>query len=103
MLRFLIQRLGLALLSVWAVCTLTFFIAASAPGDPALVAAGAQCPNGAGSSSQGGRGDDISDGVCHGLAPRFNYMPSEELLARLTPEKRRILQPVSLPWCRAGY
>jgi len=40
MLRFLFQRLGLALLSVWAVCTLTFFIAASAPGDPALLAAG---------------------------------------------------------------
>jgi peptide/nickel transport system permease protein len=40
MLRFLLQRLALALLSVWAVCTLTFFIAASAPGDPALVAAG---------------------------------------------------------------
>ena len=40
MLRFLIQRLALALLSVWAVCTLTFFIAASAPGDPALIAAG---------------------------------------------------------------
>ncbi len=40
MLRFLIQRLALALVSVWAVCTLTFFIAASAPGDPALIAAG---------------------------------------------------------------
>ena len=40
MLRFLLQRLGLALVSVWAVCTLTFFIAASAPGDPALIAAG---------------------------------------------------------------
>lgn len=40
MLRFLLQRLSLALLSVWAVCTLTFFIAASAPGDPALIAAG---------------------------------------------------------------
>lgn len=40
MLRFLLQRLALALLSVWAVCTLTFFIAAAAPGDPALIAAG---------------------------------------------------------------
>ncbi len=40
MLLFLLKRLGLALVSVWAVCTLTFFIAASAPGDPALIAAG---------------------------------------------------------------
>lgn len=40
MLRFLLQRFALALVSVWAVCTLTFFIAASAPGDPALIAAG---------------------------------------------------------------
>ena len=40
MLRFLLQRLGLAVLSVWAVCTITFFIAASAPGDPAQLAAG---------------------------------------------------------------
>lgn len=40
MLRFLLQRLALALLSVWAVCTVTFFIAASAPGDPAQLAAG---------------------------------------------------------------
>ncbi len=40
MLQFLLQRLALALVSVWAVCTLTFFIAASAPGDPALIAAG---------------------------------------------------------------
>ena len=37
---FLLKRLALALVSVWAVCTLTFFIAASAPGDPALIAAG---------------------------------------------------------------
>ena len=34
MLRFLLKRLGLALLSVWAVCTITFFIAYLAPGDP---------------------------------------------------------------------
>jgi len=40
MARFLLQRLGLALLSVWAVCTLTFFIAFLAPGDPAELAAG---------------------------------------------------------------
>ncbi len=40
MLRFLLQRLGLAVLSVWAVCTLVFFIAASAPGDPVEIAAG---------------------------------------------------------------
>jgi len=40
MLRFLLQRLALAFVSIWAVCTLTFFIAASAPGDPALIAAG---------------------------------------------------------------
>ncbi len=40
MARFLLQRFGLALLSVWAVCTLTFFIAFLAPGDPAELAAG---------------------------------------------------------------
>jgi len=40
MLRFLVQRIGLALLSIWAVCTITFFIAFLAPGDPAELAAG---------------------------------------------------------------
>jgi len=40
MLRFLVQRVGLALLSIWAVCTITFFIAFLAPGDPAELAAG---------------------------------------------------------------
>ena len=40
MARFIFQRLGLALLSVWAVCTITFFIAFLAPGDPAELAAG---------------------------------------------------------------
>ena len=34
------QRIGLALLSIWAVCTITFFIAFLAPGDPAELAAG---------------------------------------------------------------
>lgn len=40
MTRFLLQRIGLALLSIWAVCTITFFIAFLAPGDPAELAAG---------------------------------------------------------------
>ncbi len=40
MARFLLQRIGLALLSIWAVCTITFFIAFLAPGDPAEIAAG---------------------------------------------------------------
>lgn len=40
MLRYILQRVGLAFVSVWAVCTITFFIAALAPGDPALIAAG---------------------------------------------------------------
>ena len=40
MARFLLQRVGLALLSIWAVCTITFFIAFLAPGDPAELAAG---------------------------------------------------------------
>ncbi len=40
MARFILQRVGLALLSIWAVCTLTFFIALLAPGDPAELAAG---------------------------------------------------------------
>jgi len=40
MTRFLFQRVGLALLSIWAVCTITFFIAYLAPGDPAELAAG---------------------------------------------------------------
>ena len=40
MLRYILQRLALALVSVWAICTITFFIAATAPSDPATVAAG---------------------------------------------------------------
>ena len=40
MLRYLLQRLGLALVSIWVVCTITFFIAYLAPGDPAQIAAG---------------------------------------------------------------
>ncbi len=40
MLRYLLQRLALSLFSIWAVCTITFFIAALAPGDPAQLAAG---------------------------------------------------------------
>ena len=40
MARFLLQRIALALLSIWAVCTITFFIAFLAPGDPAELAAG---------------------------------------------------------------
>jgi len=40
MLRYILQRLALALVSVWAICTITFFIAATAPSDPASVAAG---------------------------------------------------------------
>ena len=30
----------------------------------------------------------------HGILPRYNYIPSDELLARVTPTQRRILQPV---------
>jgi len=30
----------------------------------------------------------------HGVMPRYNYVASDELLARLTPERRRIVQPV---------
>jgi len=58
----------------------------------------------------------FTDGVCHGSAPRinpgerriliyryspscvlprYNYLPSEELLARLTPERRSMIQPVA--------
>ncbi len=40
MLRYILHRLALAALAVWAVCTITFFIAAFAPGDPAELAAG---------------------------------------------------------------
>jgi peptide/nickel transport system permease protein len=40
MARFLLQRIVLAVVSVWAICTITFFIAALSPGDPALLAAG---------------------------------------------------------------
>jgi peptide/nickel transport system permease protein len=40
MARFLLQRIGLALVSIWAVCTITFFLAFLAPGDPAELAAG---------------------------------------------------------------
>lgn len=40
MLRYILQRLVLAVVSVWAICTITFFIAATAPGDPAAAAAG---------------------------------------------------------------
>ena len=37
----------------------------------------------------------------HYLAPRFYYVPSEELMARLTPTRREIVQPVS-PRMRPG-
>lgn len=40
MLRYILQRLALAAVSIWAICTITFFIAATAPNDPAVVAAG---------------------------------------------------------------
>jgi hypothetical protein len=69
-------------------------------------------------------GDAImfTDGLCHGsmprtnpgerrvliyryaphlLAPRLNYLPSEELIARLTPERRSIVMPVP-PRMRPG-
>ena len=57
----------------------------------------------------------FTDGVCHGSAartnpgerriliyrysphhfvPRYNYLPSDELLERLTPERRKIVQPL---------
>lgn len=37
MLRFVIKRILLAIVSVWAIATITFFIAYLAPGDPALL------------------------------------------------------------------
>lgn len=40
MVRYILKRLMYAIVSVWAICTITFFIAASAPGDPVLLAAG---------------------------------------------------------------
>ena len=40
MLRFLIKRVGFALISIWAVLTITFFIAYLAPGDPVEQAMG---------------------------------------------------------------
>src|SRR5580700_5846753 len=40
MLRYILQRIGLAAVSVWAICTITFFIAITAPGDPVALAAG---------------------------------------------------------------
>jgi peptide/nickel transport system permease protein len=40
MLRYILQRIGLAAISVWAICTITFFIAITAPGDPVALAAG---------------------------------------------------------------
>ncbi|MGO8672510.1 MAG: ABC transporter permease [Capsulimonadaceae bacterium] len=40
MVRYILQRLALAVVSVWAICTITFFIAVTAPGDPAALAAG---------------------------------------------------------------
>jgi hypothetical protein len=64
----------------------------------------------------------FTDGICHGAAarknpglrrvliyrysphslmPRFNYVPSEELLARLTPARREIVQTVR-PRLRPG-
>jgi len=30
----------------------------------------------------------------HGVMPRFHFLPSEELLARLTPERKQIVQPI---------
>jgi len=40
MARYLIQRVLLAVATVWAICTITFFLAYLAPGDPAQLAAG---------------------------------------------------------------
>jgi ABC-type dipeptide/oligopeptide/nickel transport system permease component len=40
MARYLTQRILLAVATVWAICTLTFFLAYLAPGDPAQIAAG---------------------------------------------------------------
>jgi len=40
MLRFLLTRALLAVVTIWAVCSITFVIAALAPGDPAALAAG---------------------------------------------------------------
>jgi ABC-type dipeptide/oligopeptide/nickel transport system permease component len=40
MARFVFKRLIYALFTIWSICTITFFIAASAPGDPVLLAAG---------------------------------------------------------------
>lgn len=40
MVRFLLTRIILAVVTVWAVCTITFFVAAFAPGDPVALAAG---------------------------------------------------------------
>ncbi len=37
----------------------------------------------------------------HLLASRFNYIPSEELIARLTPDQRAIVMPVA-PRMRPG-
>jgi peptide/nickel transport system permease protein len=40
MVRFLLTRILLAIVTVWAVCTITFFVASFAPGDPVALAAG---------------------------------------------------------------
>lgn len=40
MVRFLLTRILLAIVTVWAVCTITFFVASLAPGDPVALAAG---------------------------------------------------------------
>jgi hypothetical protein len=37
----------------------------------------------------------------HNLLPRFNYLPSDELIARLTPERRQLIQPIP-PRMRPG-
>ena len=37
----------------------------------------------------------------HLVASRYNYIPSEELMARLSPERRSIVQPVA-PRLRPG-
>ena len=37
----------------------------------------------------------------HNLLPRYNYLPSDELMARLTPERRKLIQPIP-PRMRPG-
>ena len=60
----------------------------------ALMFTDALCHGSAARENEGERRIMVYRYSPHGVMPRFNYVPSDTLMARLTPERRRIVQPV---------